>query len=111
MAGEQVAIEEQDFVYRSDTEDSEPSCVRQPAADATEPTGCWRRRIAIRCSGRFSTLTYNGHRIHYDYPYATAVEGYLGLVVRGPLLALERPRCWVAHSVVTDPGAPARRTR
>jgi 3-methylfumaryl-CoA hydratase len=44
---------------------------------------------------RFSALTYNTHRIHYDQPYATAVEGYPGLVVHGPLLALlllELPR-------------------
>jgi 3-methylfumaryl-CoA hydratase len=37
---------------------------------------------------RFSALTFNGHRIHYDQPYATGVEGYPGLVVHGPLLAL-----------------------
>lgn len=36
---------------------------------------------------RYSALTYNGHRIHYDLPYATAVEGYPGLVVHGPLIA------------------------
>ena len=36
---------------------------------------------------RFSALTYNSHRIHYDAPYATGVEGYSGLVVHGPLLA------------------------
>ncbi len=36
---------------------------------------------------RFSALTYNGHRIHYDAPYATGEEGYPGLVVHGPLLA------------------------
>jgi 3-methylfumaryl-CoA hydratase len=36
---------------------------------------------------RFSALTYNAHRIHYDRDYATAVEGYPGLVVHGPLLA------------------------
>ena len=44
---------------------------------------------------RFSALTYNAHRIHYDHPYATGVEGYPGLVVHGPLLALlllELPR-------------------
>ncbi|HEY9416153.1 MAG TPA: hypothetical protein VIQ30_15435, partial [Pseudonocardia sp.] len=44
---------------------------------------------------RFSALTYNTHRIHYDQPYATGVEGYPGLVVHGPLLALlalELPR-------------------
>jgi 3-methylfumaryl-CoA hydratase len=36
---------------------------------------------------RYSALTYNSHRIHYDAPYATAVEGYPGLVVHGPLIA------------------------
>ena len=36
---------------------------------------------------RYSALTFNGHRIHYDQPYARDVEGYSGLVVHGPLLA------------------------
>ena len=36
---------------------------------------------------RYSAITFNAHRIHYDRPYATAVEGYPGLVVHGPLLA------------------------
>eukprot|EP00039_Didymoeca_costata_P023710 m.8000 g.8000 ORF g.8000 m.8000 type:complete len:314 (-) comp3815_c0_seq1:174-1115(-) len=36
---------------------------------------------------RYSALTFNGHRIHYDHPYTTQVEGYPGLVVHGPLLA------------------------
>ena len=36
---------------------------------------------------RYSALTFNGHRVHYDRPYATEVEGYPGLVVHGPLLA------------------------
>jgi hydroxyacyl-ACP dehydratase HTD2-like protein with hotdog domain len=36
---------------------------------------------------RYSALTGNGHRIHYDHPYAVAEEGYPGLVVHGPLQA------------------------
>ena len=36
---------------------------------------------------RYSALTFNGHRIHYDYPFCTETEGYDGLVVHGPLLA------------------------
>ena len=36
---------------------------------------------------RYSAVTYNGHRIHYDHPYATKVEGYPALVVHGPLIA------------------------
>jgi 3-methylfumaryl-CoA hydratase len=41
------------------------------------------KSIPIRCSA----VTFNGHRIHYDQPYATKVEGYPGLVVHGPLTA------------------------
>jgi 3-methylfumaryl-CoA hydratase len=37
---------------------------------------------------RFSALTFNGHRIHYDHPYVTKVEGYPGLIVHGPLLVI-----------------------
>lgn len=37
---------------------------------------------------RFSALTFNSHRIHYDHPYVTSVEGYPGLIVHGPLIAL-----------------------
>jgi 3-methylfumaryl-CoA hydratase len=36
---------------------------------------------------RYSALTFNGHRIHYDQPYVTQVEGYPGLIVHGPLIA------------------------
>src|SRR6185312_10792579 len=36
---------------------------------------------------RYSALTFNAHRIHYDRRYATGVEGYPGLVVHGPLIA------------------------
>ena len=37
---------------------------------------------------RFSAVTVNAHRIHYDHPYATEVEGYPDLVVHGPLTAI-----------------------
>ena len=37
---------------------------------------------------RFSALTFNSHRIHYDRPYATDDENYPGLVVQGPLTAM-----------------------
>ena len=36
---------------------------------------------------RYSALTFHGHRIHYDQPYVTQVEGYPGLIVHGPLIA------------------------
>ena len=67
------------------------------APAAREPSGAWRAELATDpvLLFRFSALTYNGHRIHYDRPYATQVEGYPDLVVHGPLLALlalELPR-------------------
>ena len=37
---------------------------------------------------RFSALTFNGHRIHYDHPYVTGVEGYPGLIVHGPSMGM-----------------------
>ena len=78
-------VDEQDIVYRED---------KGPGAAA--------RRGELAPSGaalseqvqadptmlfRYSALTFNGHRIHYDRTYATGTEGYAGLVVHGPLLA------------------------
>ena len=37
---------------------------------------------------RFSALTFNGHRIHYDQPYVTGTEGYPGLIVHGPMMGM-----------------------
>ena len=50
----------------------------------------WRREILPDpvLLFRFSALTFNGHRIHYDIDYCRDVEGYPGLVVHGPMLAL-----------------------
>lgn len=85
-----VVEEEQDIVYRGD-----PS---EPGSGGLGPVRAWTRPTGWASAGsfvadevtlfRFSALTFNGHRIHYDHPYATGVEGYPGLVVHGPLLAL-----------------------
>jgi 3-methylfumaryl-CoA hydratase len=77
--------EEHDIVYRP-----------LPAPGAAAPTpppsptdGPWRREIRPDpvLLFRYSALTFNGHRIHYDHPYVTQVEGYPGLIVHGPLIA------------------------
>jgi 3-methylfumaryl-CoA hydratase len=49
----------------------------------------WRQRIVPDpvLLFRYSALTFNGHRIHYDRSYVTGVEGYPGLIVHGPLIA------------------------
>jgi 3-methylfumaryl-CoA hydratase len=77
--------EEQDIVYRAAARPGE-----QPAAPMPAPVGApWRREIVPDpvLLLRYSALTFNGHRIHYDRGYATGVEGYPGLVVHGPLIA------------------------
>ncbi len=81
-AGGLVLSDEHDIVYRGETG-------LAPRADPA-PTGeTWRREIRPDpvLLFRYSAVTFNSHRIHYDHPYATQVEGYPGLVVHGPLIA------------------------
>jgi 3-methylfumaryl-CoA hydratase len=78
-------VEEHDIVYRDLPKPGEAAPVPRPArADAA-----WRRDVHPDdvLLFRYSALTFNGHRIHYDRRYVTEVEGYPGLVVHGPLLA------------------------
>lgn len=88
-------VEEHDIVYRSVDPDASPSPAtrERPAADGgghTPPEGAWT--LSLRPDPtllfRFSALTANAHRIHYDEPYTREVEGFPGLVVHGPLLAM-----------------------
>jgi 3-methylfumaryl-CoA hydratase len=82
-----VIREQQDIVYRPP---SNPSA-QPPDPDAlTESTWTWSWELVAETTVlfRFSALTYNAHRIHYDRSYATDVEGYPGLVVQGPLQAI-----------------------
>ena len=79
-------IEEHDIVYRG-----APAPGEAPAPAQAPPEGAaFGRKITPDpvLLFRFSALTFNGHRIHYDHPYVTKVEGYPGLIVHGPLLAI-----------------------
>ena len=82
----QVCVRERhDLVYRDLPQPGDAAPAGQPApADAQ-----WTRRVVPDdvLLFRYSALTFNGHRIHYDRRYATEVEGYPGLVVHGPLIA------------------------
>jgi 3-methylfumaryl-CoA hydratase len=82
---ELVVEEDQDIVYRDATTAplrfDESSSI--PAAEDE-----WSIDVSPTLLFRFSALTYNGHRIHYDRDYARDVEGYPGLVTHGPLQAL-----------------------
>ena len=77
-----VAIEErQDLVYRPKQPLGAPAPHRPGIGASGSFTG-----DAVTLF-RYSALTFNGHRIHYDYPYVTEQEGYADLVVHGPLQA------------------------
>jgi 3-methylfumaryl-CoA hydratase len=102
LGGELAAVEEQDIVYRSEppvepeatpalgapTTRAQPGSAPSPQPEAVESA---EHELRIDADPpmlfRYSALTYNTHRIHYDQPYATGVEGYPGLVVHGPLIA------------------------
>ncbi|HEX6723023.1 MAG TPA: MaoC family dehydratase N-terminal domain-containing protein [Burkholderiaceae bacterium] len=99
--------EEHDIVYRG-----APRAGGAPAAPQAAPSDeTFSRRIVPDpvLLFRFSALTFNGHRIHYDRGYVTEVEGYPGLIVHGPLIATllmdllrrERPQASVLRFAFT----------
>lgn len=75
----------QDLIYRAAADRTAPA-PRPPRARCDEDV---QAEVGFTTTQlfRYSALTFNGHRIHYDRPYARDVEGYGGLVVHGPLLA------------------------
>ena len=84
QGGRIVVDEEQDIVYRR------PGGVA-PSQDGPvvpQAEGEWSIDVTPTLLFRFSALTYNAHRIHYDRDYARDVEGYPGLLTHGPLQAL-----------------------
>jgi 3-methylfumaryl-CoA hydratase len=100
--GDTLAIEEeQDLVYRGQGADSAapasaapisepgsaPTSVLTPAPPSAPPAAQWSRELLPDpvLLFRYSALTFNSHRIHYDRAYATGEEGYASLVVQGPL--------------------------
>ena len=89
--GQVKVTEQQDIVYRDASLASPPTegdaLVFGPPTLPLE-AGEWSIPIDPTLLFRFSALTYNAHRIHYDRDYARTVEGYPGLVTHGPLQAL-----------------------
>lgn len=95
--GTPAVVEKQSLIYReaAATASFEAPAPQVPAALA--PAGPpivadgehrWHFHTDPSLLMRFSAATANAHRIHYDWPYATGVEGYPGLVVHGPLMTL-----------------------
>jgi 3-methylfumaryl-CoA hydratase len=77
-----LLIEERDIVYCTISQTAKPIYNQEGSAS-------WSRSILPDevMLFRYSALTFNSHRIHYDHEYATQKEGYPGLVVQGPLVA------------------------
>lgn len=83
-------VEEHDIVYREATHQVQTQSSNAITTTTVESRPyTYKRQIPIDSVSlfRYSAITFNGHRIHYDRPYATQVEGYPGLIVHGPLLA------------------------
>lgn len=83
--------EEQDIVYRDAPPLATAGAPAPQPARVPAPTDEQYSRVVTPdpvLLMRFSALTFNGHRIHYDRPYAMQEEGYPGLVVHGPLIAM-----------------------
>ncbi|SFI99135.1 3-methylfumaryl-CoA hydratase [Jannaschia pohangensis] len=76
--------EDQSLVYR---EDPQPGAPRPVPAQADSAPVEETRSFGAMALFRYSAVTFNGHRIHYDAAYARDVEGHAGLVVHGPILA------------------------
>ncbi|TFZ02101.1 FAS1-like dehydratase domain-containing protein [Ramlibacter humi] len=85
-AAQPALVEHHDIVYR---EARKPGDAEPPPQKATHGAPTWRREWLPDdvLLFRYSALTFNGHRIHYDRRYVTEVEGYPGLIVHGPLIA------------------------
>jgi 3-methylfumaryl-CoA hydratase len=84
--GRTIIVERQDVIYRQAGGVTPPP---GPAV-ALPPAQGWRETVnpTTTLLFRFSAVTFNGHRIHYDHDYATQVEHYPNLVVHGPLTAV-----------------------
>ena len=81
QGGELRVREVQTYVYR---DEGDPVPMPQPAAEAPDGEAWKPDEVSLF---RFSAATCNGHRIHYDYPYTTGVEGYPALIIHGPFTA------------------------
>ncbi len=101
LDGAVALVEKQHLVYREAASSGGPAPSPVPAAAMSpvgppivpEGPGRWAFRTDPTLLMRFSAVTANAHRIHYDWPYATGVEGYPGLVVQGPLMTLALAEC------------------
>lgn len=84
--GEIALLQKNDIVYREPPKKNKQNL---PKSKVAKKKPVWERSIKTNPTMlfKYSAITLNGHRIHYDYPYAVEEEGYPDLVVHGPLTA------------------------
>jgi 3-methylfumaryl-CoA hydratase len=106
-----VVDEEQDVVYRERTSAAGTAAPSDASEADIVPAGDgeWEIPVSPTLLFRFSALTYNAHRIHYDRDFARDVEGYPGLLTHGPLQALAMAEAARASGRARDGEAAASR--
>ena len=97
-----AVTEEQDIVYVA-----MPQSFSPPPPVAAPDTSEWAEHPVIDTARlfRFSALTFNAHRIHFDLPYAMDMEKYPGLIVHGPLQAMLLMEAARRHNAPAQPGS------
>lgn len=90
LQGGRVCVEEEQVIVYRGVEKRSAARGGGDSPSAPAAGASWRETFLPTAVTlfQFSALTHNAHRIHYDHPYATEVEGYSGIVVHGPLTAL-----------------------
>ena len=96
--GEVIAVDEFDAIYRDAVPPGQKSTATTPAPAPTDHDWAETMQMTNALVFRYSAVTWNAHRIHYDRPYATREEGYPGLVVHGPLTAVMLMELVRAHA-------------
>lgn len=98
-----VLEDDQNIVFRSEVPPGAAAEAPAPGAPADAP---WKRVVTLDpvTLFRFSAVTFNPHRIHYDLPYVTQEEGYPDLIVHGPLTAIMLLELLRAHQPETAAG-------
>jgi 3-methylfumaryl-CoA hydratase len=101
--GELALSEKQTIVYRDHPRPDEVPPPPKPAPEKPD----WSRELKADpvMLFRYSAVTFNGHRIHYDHPYVTQEEGYPNIIVQGQLIATLLLDTFAAH----NPGVEAKR--
>jgi 3-methylfumaryl-CoA hydratase len=85
VQGKLVIDDRQDIVYRESGSSAAPTT--HAGSDVAAAGDHWKVTPSPVMLFRYSAMSFNGHRIHYDEPYAREIEFYGGLVVHGPLQA------------------------